>query len=199
MLQTDRIVVSIGTNPTFKVKLTPIEYIPSIPPLSSYIINICLYLAKRLQFFGSRFYKTIALFTQKVRNNNWWRIVKKKKSLTKKVESFWHSWIILVWIKFDFKSRISTNGDYSFNRNVSQPVFATKLIEKKLFFFFFPSREFDLPTLGTVSRRICPQDHGAPPDWEETKLMLKYNDPLCCPSDVNNRGAITPQFTLNYA
>ena len=28
------------------------------------------------------------------------------------MESFWHSLNILVWSKFDFKSRISTNGDY---------------------------------------------------------------------------------------
>ena len=31
---------------------------------------------------------------------------------TKKVESFRHSWNILQWNKNDFKSRISTNGDY---------------------------------------------------------------------------------------
>ena len=71
-----------------------------------------MYLAKRLHFFGSWFYKTITLSTQKVWNNNWWCIVKKKKSWTKKVESFRHSWNILQWNKNDFKSRISTNGDY---------------------------------------------------------------------------------------
>ena len=38
-------VVSIGTNPTFKARLVPHEVIPTIPPLSHYIINICLYLA----------------------------------------------------------------------------------------------------------------------------------------------------------
>ena len=38
-------VVSIGVNHTFKVIFTPLEYILSIPPLSSYVINICLYLA----------------------------------------------------------------------------------------------------------------------------------------------------------
>ena len=31
-------VVSIGTNPTFKVKLAPHEYVPTIPPLSPYVI-----------------------------------------------------------------------------------------------------------------------------------------------------------------
>ena len=35
-----------------------------------------------------------------------------------------------------------------------------------LFFFslfsLLPPRGFDLPTLGAISRRICPQDHGAP-------------------------------------
>ena len=31
----------------------------------------------------------------------------------------------------------------------------------RIFFFLLP-RGFDLPTLGAVSRRICPQDHGAP-------------------------------------
>ena len=32
------------------------EYIPTIPPLSRYVINMCLYLAKRLHFFGSKLY-----------------------------------------------------------------------------------------------------------------------------------------------
>ena len=44
------VVVSIGANPTFKVIFTPLEYIPTIPPLSSYVINICLYLTRRLHF-----------------------------------------------------------------------------------------------------------------------------------------------------
>ena len=39
-------VVSIGVIPTFKVIFTPLEYIPTIPPLSFYVIDICLYLAK---------------------------------------------------------------------------------------------------------------------------------------------------------
>ena len=39
-------VVSIGVIPTLKVVFTPLEYVPTIPPLSSYVINICLYLAK---------------------------------------------------------------------------------------------------------------------------------------------------------
>ena len=52
-----RIVVSIGVDHTFKIVFTPLEYIPSIPPLPSGIIKICLYLAKILRFFGSRFYK----------------------------------------------------------------------------------------------------------------------------------------------
>ena len=50
-------VVSIGIIPTFKVIFTPREYVPTKPPLSSYAINICLYLAKILHFFGLRFYK----------------------------------------------------------------------------------------------------------------------------------------------
>ena len=37
------------------------EYIPTRPPLSHYVINICL-LAKRLHFFGSGFYKTIDIY-----------------------------------------------------------------------------------------------------------------------------------------
>ena len=53
------------------------------------------------------------LFTQKIRLKYWWRIVKNTKCGTKKVESFWQSRNIFVWSKFDFKSRISTNGDYS--------------------------------------------------------------------------------------
>ena len=55
-------VVSIGSNPTFKVRLVPMEYIPTIPSLSHYVINICVYLAKRLHFFGSRFYKTTNIY-----------------------------------------------------------------------------------------------------------------------------------------
>ena len=34
----------------------------TIPPLLSYVINICLYLTKRPHFFGSRFYKTINIY-----------------------------------------------------------------------------------------------------------------------------------------
>ena len=37
-------VVSIGTNPTFKVNFTPLEYVPTM--------------SKRFHFFGSRFHKT---------------------------------------------------------------------------------------------------------------------------------------------
>ena len=39
--------VSIGVILTFKVIFTPLENIPTIPPLSTYIINICLVLLKR--------------------------------------------------------------------------------------------------------------------------------------------------------
>ena len=38
-------VVSIGVNHTFKAIFTPLEYVPTIPPLSFYVINISLYLA----------------------------------------------------------------------------------------------------------------------------------------------------------
>ena len=34
------VVVSIGGFAAFKVILTPLEYVPNIPPLSSYVINI---------------------------------------------------------------------------------------------------------------------------------------------------------------
>ena len=40
-------VVSIGAILTFKVVFTPLEYIPTIPPLSSYFINICFVLFKQ--------------------------------------------------------------------------------------------------------------------------------------------------------
>ena len=40
-LVSKKTVVSIGVNPTFKVIFTPLEYIPTIPPLSSYVINVC--------------------------------------------------------------------------------------------------------------------------------------------------------------
>ena len=38
--------------------------------------------------------------------------LKDEKSGTKKVESFWQSRNILLWNLFDFKSVISTRGDY---------------------------------------------------------------------------------------
>ena len=34
------VVVSIGAILTFKVIFTPLEYVPTIPPLSSYVINV---------------------------------------------------------------------------------------------------------------------------------------------------------------
>ena len=40
-------VVSIGVNPTFKVIFTPLEYVPTKPSLSTYIINICFVLFKQ--------------------------------------------------------------------------------------------------------------------------------------------------------
>ena len=33
-------VVSIGVIPTFKVTFTPLEYVPTLPTLSFYVINI---------------------------------------------------------------------------------------------------------------------------------------------------------------
>ena len=39
-------VVSIGAILTFKVIFTPLEYVLIIPPLSSYVINICFVLFK---------------------------------------------------------------------------------------------------------------------------------------------------------
>ena len=54
-----------------------------------------------------------ALSMQKVQQKYWWRIVKKTKSGTKKVESFCHTRNILHWNFLSFKSRTSTNGDYS--------------------------------------------------------------------------------------
>ena len=95
------LVVSVGANPTFKVNFTPLENIRIVPRLSFYVINICLYLAKTLHFFGSRFFKTMDM-----------------KSRTKIVESFRHCRIILQWSKNDFKSMISTNGDYYDSQNV---------------------------------------------------------------------------------
>ena len=41
------IVVSIGAFLAFKVIFTPLEYILTIPPLSSYVINICFVLFKQ--------------------------------------------------------------------------------------------------------------------------------------------------------
>ena len=37
-----------------------------------------------------------------------------------------------------------------------------RILDPRFFFLSLPSRGFDLPTLGAGSRRICPQDHGAP-------------------------------------
>ena len=39
-------VVSIGAFVAFNVVFTPLDYIPSIPPLSSYVINIYLVMGK---------------------------------------------------------------------------------------------------------------------------------------------------------
>ena len=103
-LNSNNVVVSIGVNHTFKVIFTLLEYVPTIPPLSSYIISICLYLAKILCCGLS--------FCLKVQNKYWWRRMKKQKSQTKKVGSFCHSQNILQWCKNDFKSMIYTNGDY---------------------------------------------------------------------------------------
>ena len=41
------LVVSIGVILTFKVIFTPLEYVPTIPLLSSHVINICSVLFKR--------------------------------------------------------------------------------------------------------------------------------------------------------
>ena len=49
---TRRTVVSTGVNHTFKVVFTPLEYVPTIPPLSSYVINIftiCRYWWRRMK------------------------------------------------------------------------------------------------------------------------------------------------------
>ena len=58
-------VVSIGRLTAFYVIFVPMEYIPSKPPHWTYIIVLFLYLAKRLHFFGSRFYKTIDIYELK--------------------------------------------------------------------------------------------------------------------------------------
>ena len=62
-------VVSIGTNPTFKVNKVPMEYVPTM--------------SKRFQFFGSRFLSRDTMFFPQ--NVNIYGFV---KSQTKKVESF---------------------------------------------------------------------------------------------------------------
>ena len=45
------LVVSIGANPTFKVELVPMEYIPTIPPLSL-TMSVC----HQLFYRGRSFY-----------------------------------------------------------------------------------------------------------------------------------------------
>ena len=40
-------------------------------------------------------------------------------------------------------------------------------------FFLLPPRGFDLPTLGAVSGRLCPQDHGAPPEVGESLMVRR--------------------------
>ena len=102
-------VVSIGVTPTFKVIFTPLEYIPIVPPLFSCVINICLYLAKTLHFSAFRLKSAKQIMMT-------WSTM--KKSRTKKVKSFRHCRIILQWSKNDFKSMISTNGDYYDSQNV---------------------------------------------------------------------------------
>ena len=41
-------VVSIGVDPAFKIIFTPLEYIPTGPPLLSYVIKICLGIYKTI-------------------------------------------------------------------------------------------------------------------------------------------------------
>ena len=55
-------VVSIGAISAFKVVFTPMKYNPIIPPLLSYVIDVCFVLTKRLHFFSSRFYQTIDIY-----------------------------------------------------------------------------------------------------------------------------------------
>ena len=43
------LVVSIGVNPSFKVIFTPLEYVPIVPPLSTYVINVCYFDEVRVQ------------------------------------------------------------------------------------------------------------------------------------------------------
>ena len=81
-----------------------------------------------------------ALSLQKVQQKYWWRIVKKMKPGTKKVESFCHTRNILYWNFLSFKCRISTNGDYercnvtercSFKKNVR-----LEIVHNYSYFFF---------------------------------------------------------------
>ena len=48
-------VVSIGVNLTFEVVFTPLEYVPTIPPLSTYVINICFKRKEGPQHISSAF------------------------------------------------------------------------------------------------------------------------------------------------
>ena len=62
--------VSIGANLTFKVIFTPLEYVPTIPPLFSYVINICFVLFKQRegpQHISSAFLTAQILMTQEER------------------------------------------------------------------------------------------------------------------------------------
>ena len=52
------LVVSIGANPTFKVELVPMEYIPTIPPLSHYVCMSSVILSRTL-FLCKKYNKNI--------------------------------------------------------------------------------------------------------------------------------------------
>ena len=67
---TRRTVVSTGVNHTFKVVFTPLEYVPTIPPLSSYVINIFTICRFTIVLYKHRYiYAFSALRSEKGRVN----------------------------------------------------------------------------------------------------------------------------------
>ena len=72
------LVVSIGDILTFKVPFTPLEYIPTIHPLSFYIINVCYkrqrkntrYLKKQGMLWHN-LYSSIPRLQNSVFNKHW--------------------------------------------------------------------------------------------------------------------------------
>ena len=69
---------------------------------------------------------------------------------------------IIVPVSLCFVLKFGGLPEYMMPQSTRGPRRSQCCVLKLVKLFFFISRGFDLPTLGAISRRICPQDHGAP-------------------------------------